>query len=310
MPYAINNNFYRKDEKIVLQKSKIFTYGFQFKGDHQKRITGIHSIGWEKVNQISYDWDGLERKEQDVIVFQYTLKGLGEIKIKNTTYSLKPGKAFFVKVPSDHRYYLPSDSSNWEFLHITLIGQEAQRVHDLITEKVGSILNLNISDKPITHIFKLLKNISNNQINDAYDSSSFAFAFLMALEQYITSPQRIQRHPDSIVKAIDFIKNNYDLPITLDEIVSSSGLSKYYFTRLFHKSVGLTPISYLSETRINKAIKLLKNDSLTLEDIALKVGFSNGNYFCKVFRASIGLPPGEYRRSKAYMPVDHLIRDY
>lgn len=297
----------------MLHKSKTLTYGiygFQFKGAHQKRIAGIFSSGWEKQIHTSYDWDGLKRKGPEIIIFQYTLKGLGKIRIKDKTYALDPGKAFFVKVPSDHHYYFPADSTGWEFLHISLFGKEAQRVYDLITQRDGHILNLNISDTPITRILNLLKKVSNNQINDAYDASALAYLFLMTLEQYMTSLQHNAQYPDAIVKAIHFIKNNYNLPITLDEIVNSSGLSKYHFSRLFKKTIGLTPIKYLSETRINKAIELLKDHSLTIEDIALNVGFSTSNYFCKVFRASIGLPPGEYRKSKSYMPVDYLVRDY
>lgn len=285
------------------------TYGFQFKGEHQKRIAGIHSVGWEEKNNMDYDWDGLTRQEQDVIIFQYTLRGFGHIRIKNKTYTLKPGKAFFIKVPSNHRYYLPQNSKNWEFIHLTLFGEETIRLYNAITEKAGHILDLNISETPITHILNLLKNASDNKIHDAYETSALAYSFLMTLQQHNQS-QKNMLYPDSIAQATYFIKNHYNFPITLDDIVNSSGLSKYHFTRLFRDTVGLTPIKYLAEIRINKAIELLKDQSLKVEDIALKVGFANSNYFCKVFRSSIGIPPGEYRRSKSYMPVDYLIRDY
>ena len=129
---------------------------FDLKRSHQQRIAGINSLGWEKQIDCSYDWNGLTRSEKDIIIFQYTLKGVGEISIKNHIYHLETGDAFFVKVPSDHRYYLPSNSSEWEFIHITLFGEEAIRLFEDITDQVGHILKLDLYSTPISIILKIL----------------------------------------------------------------------------------------------------------------------------------------------------------
>lgn len=286
------------------------TYGFRFKGAHQQRIVGIHSLGWEIQTDSSYDWNGLTRSDTDIIVFQYTLKGAGKIQIENQTFPLDVGKAFFVKIPSDHRYYLPSDSGEWEFIHITLFGQEAIRCYEDITANFGHILNLNLNSKPISLIIEMLGIVSANKMNDVYEASSLAYSFLMELHRYILNIKKNDEWPDSISNSIAYIHNNYQNPISLDDIVSASGLSKYHFTRLFHTIISATPIQYLTSIRINKSLDLLKNDKLTIEDIALSVGFSNGNYFGKVFRASLGISPGEYRNTKSFITVDHLIGDY
>ncbi|WP_255452143.1 AraC family transcriptional regulator [Sporosarcina sp. ANT_H38] len=286
------------------------TYGFRFKGSHQQRITGIHSIGWEKKINAPYNWNGLTRSEVDIIVFQYTLKGVGEIKIKDHTYRLETGDAFFVKIPSDHCYYLPSDSNEWEFIHITLLGEEALRCYEGITADVGHILKLDLYSTPISTILEILRKVANNKLNDAYEASSFAYSFLMELQRCILNNNKNDEWPDSISSATTFIENNYADPITLDDIVEASGLSKYHFARVFNKTIDATPIQYLTNIRIDKAIDLLKDKKLTIDEIALKVGFSNGNYFGKVFRSSLGTSPGEYRSGKSFITVDHLIRDH
>ncbi|QNK90200.1 helix-turn-helix transcriptional regulator [Sporosarcina sp. resist] len=286
------------------------TFGFLFKGPHQQRIVGIHSLGWEKQTDSSYDWNGLTRTETDIIVFQYTLKGAGKIKIEDQIFHLTAGQAFFVKIPSDHQYYLPSDSSEWEFIHISLFGQEAIRCYEDITNNLGHILKLNLHSQPISRIIELLRIVSVNKMNDAYEASSFAYSFLMELYRYISNIKTDDEWPKAISSAITFISNNFQNSIILDDIVDASGLSKYHFTRLFHKSINITPIQYLTTIRINKSIELLKNDKLSIEDIALNVGFSNGNYFGKVFRASLGISPGEYRNTKSFITVDHIIGDY
>nr|AIA17746.1 Helix-turn-helix domain protein [uncultured bacterium] len=286
------------------------TFGFRFKESHQRRIVGIESLGWEKQLDCSYDWNGLTRSEKDIIIFQYTLKGAGEISIKDHIYQLETGDAFFVKVPSDHRYYLPSNSSEWEFIHITLFGEEALRLYEDIVDEVGHILKLDLYSPPISIILKVLGKVSRNKINDAYETSSFAYSFLMALNRYISNIKSSEEWPESISNAIIFINNNYHAPITLDDIVCASGLSKYHFTRLFSKSLNSTPIQYLTNIRINASIDLLKNKNLTIDEIALKVGFSNGNYFGKVFRSYLDISPGEYRNTKSFITVDHLIGNH
>lgn len=285
------------------------TYGFRFKGLHQQRIAGIHSLGWERRINTDYDWDGLARGEIEVIVFQYTLKGAGEIRVKDRIYQLGVGDAFFVKIPSDHRYRLPEDSDEWEFVHITLFGEEAIRFYQKITDDLGHVLKFDFYASPITHIFELLKKISNNQINDAYETSALAYSFLMKLERFLLNIENDKKVPEPITKALLFIDNQYANPISLDDIVDASGLSKYHFTRLFNQTVHSTPIQYLTKQRINKSIELLKDKKLTIEDIALQVGFANGNYFNKVFRSSMGLSPGKYRNNKLLISVDHLITD-
>ncbi|WP_165769006.1 AraC family transcriptional regulator [Virgibacillus profundi] len=284
------------------------TYGVHFSGSNQQRIAGIFSLGWEKQMLSTYNWDGLKRSEKGKIIFQYTLKGHGEIRVNQQTFRLKPGTAFFVNIPSDHRYYLPEDSKEWEFIHLTLFGDESNQVFQEITKKIGNIIHLDINSPPIQLIFDLYDKAIHDEIHDAYEASAYAYNFLMELSRFIsTNGDRNQKWPDSISKAIQFIHSRYTTYITLDDIVEASGLSKYHFSRLFHQTMKITPLQYVTRTRINEAIKLLKNEALTIEEISQRVGFSNGNYFGKVFRSSIGVSPGKYRDKKSFIPVDQLI---
>lgn len=286
------------------------TYGVRFSGSNQQRIAGIFSLGWERQHSTSYDWNGLRRSEKGKIIFQYTLKGEGEIRVNQQTYRLKPGAAFFVNIPTDHRYYLPEDSKEWEFIHLTLFGDECSRIFHDITNKSGNIIHLDLNSMPIQLIFKLYDKAIRGEIHDAYEASAYAYTFLMELSRAISkSGDRNQKWPDSISKAIQFIHNNYMNPVTLDDIVDAAGLSKYHFSRLFHETIKITPLQYVTRTRINAAIELLKNEALTIEEISRRVGFSNGNYFGKVFRSSIGVSPGKYRDKKSFIPIDQLIQE-
>jgi len=285
------------------------SYGFRFKGSHQQRIAGIYALGKEKQNSNSYSWDGLNRSEQDIIVFQYTLKGFGKIRIGQHVNELYPGDAFFIEIPSDHEYFLPNDSESWEFIYITLFGVEVFHCYEKVTKEIGHVLNLDIYSPPIQSIFNILGQVANQQMNDSYAASALAYDFLMKLYATVFHVKQEDALPLAITKAIAFMDNNYPTSISLDDVVAASGLSKYHFTRLFHAKINSTPIQYLTKLRISKAMELLKNEQLTIEVIALKVGFSNGNYFTKVFRSYLGVAPSTFRNNKTFSPVDYLIID-
>ncbi|MRH41568.1 helix-turn-helix domain-containing protein [Aquibacillus halophilus] len=286
------------------------TYGFKLKGEHQQRVAGIHSIGKEYRSNELYRWDGLKRNETGRIVFQFTLDGEGAIRIGEQLFTLKKGQAFLVQIPSDHCYYLPDDSSHWEFIFITLYGQEALRYFSAITEKQGHILDLDTNARPVKHILHLLDKVQTTGIHHAYELSGYAYTFLMECMQYFEHDQnKIEKLPVAIAKTIQFIEQHYQEDLTLTDMVEVSGLSKYHFTRLFHRTVKDTPIKYLTKIRMNHALELLQNKELTIEEVARTLGYTNANYFSKVFKNVLDVNPSEYRNSQSFMPVNQLFLD-
>lgn len=285
------------------------SYGFRFSGKQQQIVAGIDSIGWEKeTDPEAYNWNGMERNETGKIIFQYTLNGLGKINIEGKNYELKSGDGFLVDIPSNHHYYLPKESKEWEFIFLTLYGEEAERCFKLIKNKFGQILHLDSTSLPIKHIFNSLEKAAANELQDAYESSAYAYSFLMNLISHIQSSQN-KSWPKSVLKAVYFIQSHYAEPISLDDIVDESQISKYHLTRIFQQYTHMTPMKFVTKIRMEQALKLLKDDSLTIDEIAKSVGYANGNYFNKVFRSFIGVSPGKYRKGKTFLPFDRILTD-
>lgn len=94
--------------------------------------------------------------------------------------------------------------------------------------------------------------------------------------------------------AITYIMEHYEEPITLQDIADSIHISKSECCRCFKRCLQLTPFDYLLKYRIYSAVDLLAQDSSTLSisDIALKVGFNSSSYFNKLFKniSAIRLP--------------------
>lgn len=108
--------------------------------------------------------------------------------------------------------------------------------------------------------------------------------------QELTHFHRIQ-----VGKAQIFIRNNLDSQITLQDIAEASGASKYHFIRVFSAYVGETPFEYIQRQKILKAFLLLQNQSDSITDISLEVGFESQSSFNKAFKKIALLSPTDFR---------------
>lgn len=108
--------------------------------------------------------------------------------------------------------------------------------------------------------------------------------------------------------AITYIMEHYEEPITLQDIADSIHISKSECCRCFKRCLQLTPFDYLLKYRIYSAVDLLAQDSSTLSisDIALKVGFNSSSYFNKLFKKYIGYTPSAYKKILA-QNTEHIV---
>ena len=95
----------------------------------------------------------------------------------------------------------------------------------------------------------------------------------------------------------DFILKNFDNPdLMLEEAADALKLNKYYFSHYFKRCMGYSFHSYLTFTRVNFAKRLLIETKMPITDVAFRSGFNSLQTFNRVFKASTGFTPGNYRR--------------
>ena len=91
-------------------------------------------------------------------------------------------------------------------------------------------------------------------------------------------------------------------PITIEDIAAAANLSVSHFSRIFKSEVGETAMSTLAKMRCKKAATLLKETNLPIGEISSFVGYSDNNYFVKVFKKTYGDTPSDYRKRKPKNP--------
>ncbi|MCR9295337.1 MAG: helix-turn-helix domain-containing protein [bacterium] len=130
---------------------------------------------------------------------------------------------------------------------------------------------------------------------------AMATAAMLQLITFLSRCYSLSRNPKSkrllrIGDSISHLQRNLAQPISLDELVEISGMSRRNFIRTFEDTMGTSPINYLIELRIREASRLLRTTDRPITEIAFEVGFSDSNYFSRQFRNAVGLSPREYRK--------------
>lgn len=110
-----------------------------------------------------------------------------------------------------------------------------------------------------------------------------------------------------IVSAIDYIEENLYNKISLDDISSSTGVSKYYLHRIFKSLTGESIIEYVQSRKLTCSIKELINTDMRIIDIALNYGFDYEQSYIRAFKKHFGCTPLKIRCDKN--PLSLVIKE-
>lgn len=103
---------------------------------------------------------------------------------------------------------------------------------------------------------------------------------------------------EKLKPAVDFINDNYNKTLRLEEIASKTYLNPIYFLRLFKQNFKITPHQYILKKRLDEAGSMLRRTNLSINDISQRLGFCNQFYFSKMFKNHFGKTPSQYKHSK------------
>lgn len=96
-----------------------------------------------------------------------------------------------------------------------------------------------------------------------------------------------------------WLEHHYMRDVSLDQAAEAMGMSAFYFSRFFRTSYNQTFLEYLTAYRIDRAVELLQQTDIPVREIAVRVGYTDANYFTKVFKRHLGVTPTEYRNHNA-----------
>ncbi len=121
---------------------------------------------------------------------------------------------------------------------------------------------------------------------------------IIRLTQAVADSRKLSGYSPVIRNLLQSLESNYSQPYSLEDLAKRVHVSEEHLSRQFKKEVGSTLTTYIGDLRIKKAAEMLRTTQLSISEIAMYVGYSDSNYFVKVFKKRYGMTPSAYRSSK------------
>lgn len=128
-----------------------------------------------------------------------------------------------------------------------------------------------------------------------------------ALQEPRVRPPGVRRPPGRLAawqinRVIAYIETNLAAPIQARDLATAATLSTSHFFRGFKVSTGITPFEYVSQRRVELALKLMRTTQDPLSHIAIQCGLCDQSHLCRLFRRLVGQSPAAWRRANASGP--------
>ena len=235
-------------------------------------------------------------------LFHYVISGTGTLMADNAKgetqiYSIKSGQGFLIFPGQITTYYADQDLP-WEYVWIEFDGLRVKEALDLTELSVNTPVYHSHSKDLREQLMNEMLYIVHHAKESPFHLIGHLYLFLDYLTQSAKSTKLLQSNKMSdyyIKEAINYIEQNFQNNITIEDIAAVCGINRSYFGKIFRNSIGRSPQEFLMNYRMVKATELLKLTSLSIAEIGSAVGYENQLHFSRAFKTIYGVSPREWR---------------
>ncbi len=226
----------------------------------------------------------------------YIIKGTAYFETDGNMHPVREGNIVIYYPNEPQRYYYKlCDSPEIYWLHFT--GNNVMEIlldKGLAPEKIFYVQVKNDYGIMFRNIIQelQLKRKSFEELANTYGSE----LFILMSRSIFEKENKLYLRNKQVEQAVKLLESRFNQPFSVSAYATKSNMSVCWFTRMFHKQVGVSPQQYLTNVRINKAKELLSSSSYNIGEIGDIVGYQNALYFSRVFKKQTGLSPTEYRK--------------
>ena len=219
----------------------------------------------------------------------------GKLTVNAGAYKLELGTGDLFYIPEGVRYTaLWSGNPRIEYYNLNVLSNSydsSLSSGGFALQKIEELSNNETFDT-VKHIFTLMQTEVRVKKIEAlglyYTFYAKAFPLLEEAEA--------QKYSPVLVKAIEYIEQNHAENFSVTDLAAYCFVSESRLHHIFTEKLGITPIKYRNQIRVERAAHDLRSSSLPIETIAEKHGFNSPTYFRETFKDHTGLTPKEYRR--------------
>lgn len=233
------------------------------------------------------------------VELHYVLEGIGRYQVEQQQYEARPGTLIIAN----------SNELHWggcetvPFLDHTLIFRMDDLSKEMDEENLVFANEIHDDPKIREYMDQIWEELRQAQPGSKAACKALLIQLLVYLRrnyvvQTLTKEEsfRKKREQERIEKVISYIEQHYTEAISNQTLADLLYLSKGRFEHLFRECLGVSPLQYINELRLKKAMSLIKGSSYSVTEIAEAVGFSDYNHFGRLFRKYYGCAPRQIPR--------------
>ena len=231
-------------------------------------------------------------------LMHYVLSGQGTVEIDNKQYHLKKGSAFIIS-PHYIPHYYPDTNDPWTYVWVGFGGLNAGEYMDRANVSLKTPIIHDDSEQTLRYLMEKLHKsfldtgyLGMNCLGLGYQIIAAILKIGHRIEDGLPQPVR------HVNAAKDYILNNFQFNITINNIANNVGVTTNYLANIFKDTIGLSPKQFLTNIRITRACNLLRVNTYQIKEIGKRVGYPNQLHFSSSFKKTIGISPLEYRRKE------------
>lgn len=232
----------------------------------------------------------------DYYVIGFIENGKRILSCKNNEYVLKAGDILLLNPLDNHTCYSEDGKPlDYRCLNISK-GVMKKIVKEIFTiDYLPEFKDPVVFSNDLVENLKLLHQMVMKKETEFFKEELFYLLLEQLIKEYaILASNKKLEFKEPIKKVKQFLDDNYEKQISLNELSELSGMNKYTLIRNFTHEMQITPYQYLEIIRINHAKELLEA-GIDLTEVAILSGFSDQSHFTRFFKRLIGLTPKQYQ---------------
>ncbi|MFQ3577922.1 MAG: helix-turn-helix transcriptional regulator [Verrucomicrobiia bacterium] len=260
-------------------------------------------IGQDNCAGRDFHMDGTTAAIDRGVMWHYSLKGYGLVELGGRKIPLTEGMVLVAFEPGRWKMSLPKASRVWKRLFIKFSGGLGYEALSWMARRHGPVHFLPVRSKAVRQALKLAQMGDDGCKRSSAEWSLAVYEWLMYWVDEATSLAFPTEVPDKEVLQSPLLGVGFS---SFKEYAERVGYSRSHLSRKLSRDWGKSPGAALRRSRLAQAARLLRNFSMPISEVALRVAYSSPTSFIRAFRAVYGVTPFQYRMSKAHHAEDNV----
>lgn len=233
------------------------------------------------------------REKSSTTVIEYVVKGHGFVTQNGEDVCVKEDCVYLLVQGINQNYY-SSESDPWEKIFINVGGS----LPPFLIEEYGLKDKWLFDGQGMKDLFLKVAEISQKNESGEFDEERVAGIFLEMLARL--SKKNLKRSfKEDALKLKEYLDANTNRIVSNSELAAYIFRSTDYCVKLFKSEFGTTPYNYQIDTKLKIVKGLLTYSSLSVGEIAMRVGYNDVCSFSSLFKGKTGVSPRDYRKSRS-----------